>query len=116
MRLLLDANVHRDLTRILQELGHDVETIAATQYRSLPDPQILAIAFQRERVLITNDRDFGELVFKDKLPHRGVIYLRLATTLAPEIAEHVQEVIESGLLEKNGFVVATERRMRLRSS
>jgi predicted nuclease of predicted toxin-antitoxin system len=116
MRLLLDANVHRDLTRILQDLGHDVETIAATRFRSSPDPEILTIAFQANRVLVTNDRDFGELVFKHKRPHRGVIYLRLATTLAPEIAIRIQDVIESGLLDYEGFVVATERRMRLRYS
>lgn len=44
----------------------------------LPDEDILAFAVRDDRIVITNDKDFGELVFRDRRPHRGVILLRLA--------------------------------------
>jgi predicted nuclease of predicted toxin-antitoxin system len=46
---------------------------------SMPDTDVLALAYQKKRILITDDRDFGELVFRIKQPHAGVIFLRLGT-------------------------------------
>lgn len=50
-------------------------------YDSAPgisDDQILNKAFQENWVIITNDRDFSELIFRDKRPHHGAIFLRLS--------------------------------------
>lgn len=44
---------------------------------SKPDTDILSIANKDNRILLTTDKDFGELVFKEKFVHSGVILLRL---------------------------------------
>lgn len=41
------------------------------------DVEVLELANREERIMITFDKDFGELVFKEKLIHKGVIFLRL---------------------------------------
>ncbi len=101
---------------MLEGLGHDVATIAGTSFRSSADPEVLALAFSEDRVLLTYDRDFGELVFRHGAPHRGVIYLRLGTMLVSAISDRIEEVIASGVVDGERFVVVTERRTRVRYS
>ena len=61
--------------------------IARDHPRALPDEEVLSIALREDRILITNDRDFGELIFRQRLPHSGVILFRLpATALAAKLS------------------------------
>ena len=68
MRFLLDQNVDRRFAAFLASLGHDVKVIAADYPPGLPDREVLAIGRRERRVLLTNDRDFGELVVREHLP------------------------------------------------
>lgn len=77
---------------------------------------MLTIAQQEQRILITEDRDFGELVFRRRRPHTGVIYLRLPPMeLKPRIAR-VQEVLDRYSDRLDQFVVVTEKTVRVRRS
>jgi len=53
---------------LLADLGHDVRPVFDVDPRA-SDEAILALALQDERVLVTEDKDFGELVFVHRLPH-----------------------------------------------
>jgi predicted nuclease of predicted toxin-antitoxin system len=77
MKFLLDQSTDARLAAYLRNLGHDVTRIAADYPAGLLDPNILSLARAEGRILITDDRDFGEWVFRFKLPHAGVIFLRL---------------------------------------
>jgi predicted nuclease of predicted toxin-antitoxin system len=77
VRLLLDENVHLTLVPLLIADGHDVKHIVIHFAQSDADTNILEIARLEDRVIITNDRDFGGLVYGRRLEHRGIIYLRL---------------------------------------
>lgn len=99
----------------LRPLGHDVTGIAVDYPASLPDDEVLAIAFLETRILITHDRDFGRLVFVEHQPHAGVILMRmgprprLTTTisrLTRVLTDHAHELSE--------FVVVTRDRIRVR--
>jgi predicted nuclease of predicted toxin-antitoxin system len=79
MKFLLDQNADARLLTYLRQLGHDATQIRRTYPRSIPDPEVLSLAYQEKRILITGDRDFGEWVFRFKHPHAGVIFLRLGT-------------------------------------
>ena len=63
MRFLLDESAEYRIVAFLTGLGHDVTAIAHDYPHGLPDQQILEIAVSEQRILITNDSDFGELVF-----------------------------------------------------
>ncbi|MBI2011521.1 DUF5615 family PIN-like protein [Candidatus Daviesbacteria bacterium] len=76
MRFITDENLGVKVPEFLRSLGYDV--ISATEVAlSKPDIDILNLANKENRILVTSDKDFGELVFKEKLVHEGVILLRL---------------------------------------
>ena len=76
MRFLVDECTGPALARWLRAQGHDVYS-AYEQARGVDDDTLLARAFAERRVLITNDKDFGDRGFRERRPHRGVIFLRL---------------------------------------
>jgi len=77
MRFLLDENVDLPLADYLRARSYDVTAIATDYTRSIKDDQVLEIARNERRILITNDKDFGVLIYQENLPHTGVIFLRL---------------------------------------
>jgi uncharacterized protein with PIN domain len=116
MRFLFDQSTDRRLAPYLRQAGHDVTVIAADYPPSLPDDAVLTIAQREQRVLITEDRDFGELVFRHRHAHSGVIYWRLPPM---ELAAKIARL--SGLLDEHAadldqFLVVTERGVRVRRS
>ncbi len=72
MKFTADEGVDAAVVKILRENGHDVYYIAEEE-PSIPDTAVLNIAALRDDILITSDKDFGELVFKNLSPHKGVI-------------------------------------------
>lgn len=77
MRFLLDENAEYRLALFLRAQGHDVTVIARDYPGAMTDTDILATAYQEQRIVITNDRDFGALVFFKQQAHAGVILFRL---------------------------------------
>ena len=76
MRFLVDECTGPAVACWLRERSHEVFSIYDSA-RGLPDDQVLDKAHVEDWILITNDRDFGEKVFRDKHPHHGVVFLRL---------------------------------------
>ena len=81
MRSVVDESTDARLVPHLIGLGHDATLISRSHHPGLPDEDVLAVALSEGRILLTDDRDFGELVFRLRLPNTGVIYFRLRTTL-----------------------------------
>ncbi len=77
MRFLLDENADLPLGDFLKQLGHDVTSIAKDYTRSIDDEDVLSIAIRERRIVITNDKDFGALVYQRHLAHSGIILFRL---------------------------------------
>jgi predicted nuclease of predicted toxin-antitoxin system len=86
VRFLADENLPRDLVLWLREQGHDVSWIGAEAPGS-EDPEIASAADREQRVLITFDKDFGELFFRQRLfAESGVILLRVKGRPEPRLA------------------------------
>ena len=76
MRFLADENFARDTVEALRRLGHDVVWVR-TDAPGISDDEVLRRASSESRVLITADKDFGELAFRSGLPAAsGIILLR----------------------------------------
>ena len=60
----------------MRKLGYDIISIAE-ESPSIRDEEILTNAYLTERIILTNDKDFGDLIFLNKLQHKGVILFRL---------------------------------------
>jgi len=114
VKFLLDESADRPLAAFLRAQGHDVTVIALDYPNAIKDTEALAIARQEQRILITNDRDFGELVFRQQLPHAGVILFRLNDEAVRTKAALLQYVLSTYPEQLSNFVVITERRIRIR--
>ena len=82
MNLLADENVDRQIVERLRHEGFDVRYIAETD-AGISDDEVLDLANREESLLLTADKDFGELVFRLKKITVGVVLIRLAG-LTPE--------------------------------
>lgn len=113
MRFLLDESADARLIPWLRSMGHSVTSIAVEHPASLKDEEVLAIARNENRILITDDRDFGELIFARGLPHSGVIYLRLGEYADLSLKlDRVAFVLEHYSADLNRFLVLTPRHVR----
>ena len=114
LRFLADESFDFRVVRALRDAGHDVAAIVESS-PGIPDGRVLALAESEQRVLLTEDRDFGWLVFAaGQEASAGVIYLRcpeharagLPRTFAREI-ERLRGSLGAA------FVVWTPRRTRI---
>ena len=114
MRFIVDESTGMAVAEYLREAGHDVLVVSATMPQA-DDTQILTRAANEERILITNDKDFGELVFRTGQVHHGVLLLRLRDESSMNRVRMVRLVLEKYTDQLRGhFVVATERAIRVR--
>ena len=98
----------------LRSRGHDVVAVKET-LRGSSDTAILAQAQLEKRLVITQDKDFGELAFRQFLPAEcGIILFRLSGDSPEADIQRIVEVIESRTDWQGQFAVATDDRIRLR--
>jgi predicted nuclease of predicted toxin-antitoxin system len=116
VRIVVDTCGGMGLVRWLRSDSHDVRSIEEED-RTLDDRSILQLAALDDRVLITNDKDFGSLVFVEGMPHRGVILLRLDDERWQSKVAAVERAIrELGDELVGKFVVVTETTIRVSTS
>jgi predicted nuclease of predicted toxin-antitoxin system len=107
VRLLLDTCVWGGAVKVLLEAGHDV--IWSGDWEQDPgDEEILARAHADTRILVTLDKDFGELAIVRRLRHSGIIRLvNLSARQQAEVCMHVLDL--HGELLLSGAIVTAER-------
>ena len=112
-RLLADENVPAIVVAVLRSDGHDVAWIRDVG-PSWPDDQVLALAIAEARVLLTFDKDFGELAFlRGRTATPGVILLRPSLQSPDHLARFARAVLAQGHSWHGHFAVAEEGRLRL---
>jgi predicted nuclease of predicted toxin-antitoxin system len=80
MRFLADECVDASLVEQLRAAGHDVQTVQDTAAAS-DDAAVVALAARENRILLTEDKDFGELAIRQKLRVPGIVLLRIGPQL-----------------------------------
>jgi predicted nuclease of predicted toxin-antitoxin system len=113
MKFIVDECVGPSVARWLQEKDYDIVSVFDTM-RGATDHMILQKAFNEKRILITSDKDFGDMIFKQKNNHCGVILLRLLDeTIIAKISalEWLLKNYVNSLA--NNFVVVTEKTIRI---
>ena len=76
MRFLLDESAKARIAGFLTAHGHDATRIGRDYPASLPDKAVLSLAHREQRILISNAKDFGQLVVRKHHPHARVILFR----------------------------------------
>jgi predicted nuclease of predicted toxin-antitoxin system len=114
MRFLANENVPGPVVAALREHGHDVFWVKESM-RGADDPIVLARAQTERRVVVTLDKDFGELAFRSRLPAQsGVILIRLDW----KDPETDNQIATAALLSRedwaDNFAVIERDRIRIR--
>jgi predicted nuclease of predicted toxin-antitoxin system len=113
MRFLADESCDFAVVRALRAAGHDVRAVVET-HRGANDEDVITLALSEQRVLLTEDKDFGQLVHAASGPMGGVVFIRfpatsraaLPATILDLVAQHGQELV-------GRFAVVQPGRVRL---
>ncbi|MBI4769091.1 MAG: DUF5615 family PIN-like protein [Chloroflexi bacterium] len=112
MRFLVDECTGPAVARWLREQGHEVFSIY-NEASGADDDEVIQRAFAGRWILITNDKDFGEKVYRERRPHRGVVLLRLADERTRVKLEVLKQLLGSHADRlPDHFVVVTEKTVR----
>lgn len=114
MRILADENIDPFLVNWLRTQGHDVSSVRESA-RGAPDPNVLDAATRENRVLLTADKDFGDVVYRQGRPTAGVILLRFHTGSRQEyLGLFIRHFPVIARAQPGRFVVAGNHGVRVR--
>ncbi len=113
LKFLVDMGVGKKVEDFLK-VEYNVKCVRDIDPR-MPDIDILKIAVDENRMVITMDKDFGELAFNTKLKHMGVLLLRLENASGEKKLEVVSEILKrySDIIT-GGFCVYQKGKLRVR--
>lgn len=116
MNFLIDESVDAPIARRLRDDGHQVNCVWELE-PGIDDKTVLDAANRDGAVLVTADKDFGELVFRLKRAHHGVLLIRLTGILAPQKAQIVSDAVRQHADDlRNAFTVVTPGVIRVRGA
>jgi predicted nuclease of predicted toxin-antitoxin system len=113
MIFLADENLDFPIIDALRNEGYDILSISELS-PSIEDNEVLKIANHENRILLTSDKDFGELVFRLKLISSGIVLFRIPELSNKEKAALAVKCIEEFQAELQGsFSVVTQNKIRI---
>jgi predicted nuclease of predicted toxin-antitoxin system len=112
MRFLVDECTGPAVAAWLRHQNHEVFSVFE-QSRGMNDEDIIQKAGSENWILITNDKDFGDKVYRDGRLHRGIILLRLDDERSASKIQVISHLLKNYLDRlPNSFVVVTEKQVR----
>lgn len=111
MKFVADEGVERGVVERLRLAEHSVVYVMELE-RGISDDEVLALAIREEALLITADKDFGELLYRQGRAARGIVLLRLAglseeakaDVVATAVSEHLDELPQAFAVIEPGYV------------
>ena len=114
LRFLVDADAGLAVAETLRLAGHDVLFVGDLDWH-MTDDDILSLAVHEQRIILTLDTDFGELVYRSRRLHAGVLLLRVPGADRREKSRIVQEIVNRYADQLSGhFAVYRQGRLRIR--
>ena len=116
MRFLVDECTGPRVAAWLVSQGHQVFSVF-DEARGIEDEEVIRKAYAESWILITNDKDFGEKVYRERYPHHGVVLMRLEVERAANKIEVLRRLLD-GYANRlaDSFVVVTDMHVRFARS
>ncbi len=116
MRFLVDMNLSPGVAVELRRKGHDAVHLGEVGHTRLPDALVFLKASEEDRIVVTFDLDFGEIVALSARPGPGVVLLRLRSARFNAVMARLEDAVERAgpALEEGAVVIVEERRIRTR--
>lgn len=114
MRIIANENISASAIQVLRVAGYDVTAVKETM-RGASDKEILQRAQSEKLLVITNDKDFGELAFRSRLPAQcGVVLFRLSGSNPESDSQRILDVLNSRTDWQGHFTVVDDWKIRIR--
>jgi predicted nuclease of predicted toxin-antitoxin system len=114
--LIVDESVDANITASLRDEGYAIWSVSE-ESPSVSDTTVLATAFEKSVLLLTEDKDFGELAIRLRKPHCGILLIRLSGVESNEKALIVAETVKRHFDElRNSFSVLDHTKLRIKIS
>lgn len=114
IKFLSDESCDFIVVRTLREKEYDVLSVAES-FPSVSDKEVLEHAIKEKRILLTEDKDFGEWVFAHGAEVPGVVLIRFPGNARSELGQEIEILVEThGAELKKSFTVLEPGRARLR--
>jgi predicted nuclease of predicted toxin-antitoxin system len=114
MKLLANENIPIELVNELRNSGYDILRVDEIR-KGMKDQEVLEFSLKESRIIITFDKDFGELAVKEKRKATGVILLRMHPESVQYIKERILLLFEKIKELKDKFIVLEEYTIRERN-
>lgn len=114
MKFIVDENIGASIIKFLRDKGFDVKSVSEV-YPTRDDAFIIKAAHEENRVIVTNDKDFGYLAFKTKPLPPAIILFRFAEEIPSEKTRALSSILDlpnEKILDH--FIVASENKIRIR--
>ncbi len=113
-KFLADESVDFRIIKSLRNDGFEIAAIVELE-SGINDDNVLKMAVELEAILLTEDKDFGELTFRLQKPNKGIILIRMSGEAIENKIKKLKEVLEKHLDELgNKFTVITSRKIRIK--
>lgn len=116
MNIKLDENLPTDLSAVLKDFGHHVDTSPQEGLGGRPDTEVWQAVLQSGRFFITQDMDFSDIRQFAPGTHPGIVLLRLDEPSRRVLTKRMRRILESVNIEtwRGCFVVVTDHKIRVR--
>ena len=114
LKFLVDVGVGKKVEEYLLEKRYDTKAVRSIDQR-LPDQEIIRLTALEKRIVITMDKDFGELVYHSGMDHCGILLLRLEDATGSEKQQVIAKILAKYADNmKNHFCVYQNKKFRFR--
>ena len=111
-RFIADENIPKETVDLLQRQGVDI--VSVTKFASgLSDAEVLDLANTKGGIVVTFDKDFGQLIFKEKRKTKGLMLLKFAPKSPQQIAKRIQQVLTVKIRMENCVVTVKKDSIRI---
>lgn len=106
--IIADENVERYFIELLRSKGFEVIAIAE-QYASISDKEVIELVKKESATLITEDKDFGELVFAHHVRNVSIIFLRYDQPQYFQIEKQLLDAVEKYLHQPENYFITISK-------
>lgn len=113
-KLVVDESVAYEIVEKLKESGFEVLSILEIS-PGIDDEEVLELALKEEAILVTEDKDFGELTYRLRKSSHGILLIRLIGVSEVEKTKIVIDAVKSHLEDiRNNFAVLSSNKLRIK--
>ncbi len=114
LRFLADVNIEKQLIDFLRNSGYNVKCISEIDCQ-MEDEELLSLSNREKRIILTNDKDFGELIFYQQKATSGIILIRIKGQVVHEKLKMLKELLKNHKEDiKGNLILISKNKIRIR--